>query len=286
MSLLLRIAIRRPRVITYATNLVAVVGLMLSPTYTLAGQSTTRTLVAVLAHADDETPVGPVLARYAREGVQVYMIIASDGAQGTGGAGQTRSDSTARGEALAARRAEEAREAAEALGVRPPILLGFPDGKLGDYIGDRTLLFRLTARIAEELARLRPDALITWGPDGGFGHPDHRIVGDIVTQLVRAGAPGAPERLFYMYIPPEGFRAVYPQRGEPPLTAPQAKYLTTTIAFTPADLEAAERAMARHRSQFTPEILQRVVPAQARYWNGRVTLAPAFPTPAGTDLFR
>lgn len=49
-------------------------------------------------------------------------------------------------------------EAAAALGAHPPILLGFPDGKLGDFLADRTLLFRLTARIAEELARLRPDA--------------------------------------------------------------------------------------------------------------------------------
>ena len=259
---------------------------MLSPTDTASGQGVTRTLVAVLAHADDETPVGPVLARYAREGVQVYMIVASDGAQGTGAGGVPRPDSTTRSEELAARRAEEAREAAAALGVQPPILLGFPDGKLGDFIGDRTLIFRLTARIAEELARLRPDALITWGPDGGFGHPDHRIVGDIVTQLVRAGAPGAPERLFYMYIPPEGFRAMYPQRGVPPLVAPQSKYLTTSIPFTPADLEAAERAMRSHRSQITPEMLQRVIPAQARFWNGRVTLAPAFSTMGGTDLFR
>ena len=262
------------------------VGLMLSPISSASSQGGTKTLVAVLAHADDETPVGPVLARYAREGVRVYMIIASDGAQGTGGAAPSRPDSTALSEKLAAQRAEEAREAAAVLGAQPPILLGFPDGKLGDFIGDRTLLFRLTARIAEELARLRPDALVTWGPDGGYGHPDHRIVGDVVTQLVRAGAPGAPERLFYMYIPPEGFRAMYPQRGAPPLVAPQAKYLTTAIAFTPADLEAAQRAMACHKSQMTPEALQRVIPAQARYWNGRVPLAPAFSAMGGTDLFQ
>lgn len=286
MSLLLRIPVRRPRVTTYASSVAAVIGLMLSPTSTASGQGASKTLVAVLAHADDETPMGPVLARYAREGVRVYMIIASDGGQGTGGAAPTRPDSTALSEKLAAQRAEEAREAAAALGTQPPILLGFPDGKLGDFVGDRTLIFRLTARIAEELARLRPDALITWGPDGGYGHPDHRIIGDIVTQLVRAGAPGAPERLFYMYIPPEGFRAMYPQRGIPPLVAPQAKYLTTSIAFTPADLEAAQRAMASHRSQFTPEMLQRVVPAQARFWNGRVLLAPAFSAMGGMDLFR
>jgi LmbE family N-acetylglucosaminyl deacetylase len=46
------------------------------------GQGKARTVVAVWAHADDEGPVAPILARYAREGVQVHMIIATDGAQG------------------------------------------------------------------------------------------------------------------------------------------------------------------------------------------------------------
>ena len=93
-------------------------------------------------------------------------------------------------------------------GAKPPILLGFPDGKLGDYISDRTLVYRLTDRLAGEIQRLHPDALITWGPDGGTGHPDHRLVSALVTQLVRAGAPGATERLFYMYIPAEGMAAM------------------------------------------------------------------------------
>jgi hypothetical protein len=50
------------------------------------------------------------------------------------------------------------------MSLKPPILLSFPDGKLGDYIGDRTLLIRLTQTIAGELARLHPDAIVTWGP--------------------------------------------------------------------------------------------------------------------------
>ena len=136
---------------------------------------------------------------------------------------------------------------AQALGIQPPILLGFPDGKLGDYVGDRALIYRVTQRIAEELGRLRPDAVITWGPDGGTGHPDHRIVSNIVTQLQRAGAPGVPERVFYMNLPVESMRAMNPQRGEPPLTVPQAKYFTVRVPFAPEDLRAVERAMACHR---------------------------------------
>ena len=246
-----------------------------------------RTLALVVAHADDEGPVSPILARYAREGVQVQMIIASDGVAGAGQQGHIpRPDSGPRGEELVRQRAEEARCAAQTLGIQPPILLGFPDGKLGDYAGDRTLIYRLTQRIAEELARLRPNAVITWGPDGGTGHPDHRIVSNIVTQLQRTGAPGVPERVFYMNLTVEGMRAMNPQRGEPPLVVPQAKYFTMRVPFAPEDLRAAERAMACHRSQFTPEVVQRVAPAAARAWNGAIRLIPAFPTPAGTDVFQ
>lgn len=250
-----------------------------------SAQSSARTLVAVLAHADDETPVGPILARYAREGTRVFLIIASDGGRGTGGGGSgVRRDSVDPTD-LARTRVEEARCSAQALGAEPPILLGFPDGKLGDFTADRTMVFRLTARVAEELARLRPDAVITWGPDGGVGHPDHRLVSGVTTQLVRAGAPGAPERLYYMYMPAEAFRAMNPQRGEPPLLIPQAKHVTVHVPFTPPDLEAGRRSMACHRSQFTADVLERVFPAQARVWNGAIALAPAFLTPGGTDLF-
>jgi LmbE family N-acetylglucosaminyl deacetylase len=196
-----------------------------------------------------------------------------------------RPDSTPRGEDLVRQRAEEARCSAQALGIQPPILLGFPDGKLGDYLGDRALLYRLTQRIADELARLRPDVVITWGPDGGIGHPDHRLVSNIVTQLQRAGAPGVPDRVFYMNLPVAGIRAMTP-RGEPPLLIPQAKYFTVHVPFTPGDFESTKRAMACHRSQFTPEVVQRVSAASAEEWNGAIPLIPAFPTAPGTDVFR
>lgn len=250
-------------------------------------QAAPRTLVAVLAHADDEAPVAPILARYAREGVRVYLIIVSNGMAGAGQQGHIpRPDSTPTGDDLVRQRAEEARCAAEALGTEPPILLGFPDGKLGDYAGDRGLIYRVSERLAEELARLRPGAVVTWGPDGSIGHPDHRIVSTLVTQLQRAGAPGVPERVYHMYLPAEGIRAMNPQRGVPPLLMPQAKYFTVRISFAPEDLEAGRRSMACHRSQFTPEVVERVTAATARAWNGAVLLIPAFPAASAGDLFR
>ena len=246
-----------------------------------------RTLVVLAAHADDETPVSPILARYARDGVQVYLIIATDGGAGAGQQGHIpRPETTVPGADLVRQRAEEARCATQALGIQPPILLGFPDGKLGDYVGDRTLIYRATQRIAEELARLRPDAVITWGPDGGTGHPDHRIVSAIATQLQRTGAPGVPERLFYMNLPVEGMRAMNPPRPEPPLVVPQARFFTVRVPFAPEDLEAAKRSAACHRSQVTAEAMERVGSAMAGAWNGAIPLIPAFQTSPGADLFR
>jgi LmbE family N-acetylglucosaminyl deacetylase len=252
-----------------------------------AAQSPPRTIVALLAHADDETAASAVLARYAREGVAVHLIIASDGSAGSGS--QTylvRPDSGPKGDALAKARTDEAQCAAAALGTGAPIFLGFPDGKLGDYPGDRTLMYRLTERIAQEIERLRPDVVITWGPDGGTGHPDHRLVSNIATQLQRAGAPGMPERLFYMYLPVESFRLLNPQRGEPPLLMPAAKYFTVRVPFAPADLDAAQKAMACHRSQFTAEALQRLLPEQRRVLNGAVAFIPAAAGMRSDDLFR
>jgi LmbE family N-acetylglucosaminyl deacetylase len=251
-----------------------------------APQSRRRTLLALLAHADDETAISPVLARYAREGVDVHLIVATDGSAGSGSqAYLQRSASGPVGDALATARAEEARCAATALGVREPMLLAFPDGKLGDYTGDRSLLLRLTEQIARTIEHLRPDVVITWGPDGGTGHPDHRILSNIATQLLRSGAPGMPERLFYMYFPVELFRLINPQRGEPPLLLPQAKYFTVQVPFTPADLDAATKAASCHGSQFSPELLQRMVPELARVWNGRIGFVPASSSMSGDDLF-
>jgi LmbE family N-acetylglucosaminyl deacetylase len=162
----------------YALALVSLAVLMLSDADVALSQgappgAAARTLAVVAAHADDEGPVAPILARYAREGVRVYEIIVSNGVAGAGQQGNIpRPDVTVQGDELVRQRAEEARCAAQALGIQPPILLGFPDGKLGDYAGDRALIYRVTQRIAEELGRLRPDAVVTWGPDGGTGHPD------------------------------------------------------------------------------------------------------------------
>lgn len=243
-------------------------------------QATPKTLALVIAHPDDEGAASPMLARYGREGVAVHLLIATDGAAGS------KQTSVSPGVELARVRGEEARCASDALGIKPPILLGFRDGQLGTYADDPMGLFRLTQRLHDELQRLRPDALITWGPDGGTGHPDHRLVGAVVTQLVRTGAPGVPERLFYMSLPAEVMRAVNPGRGAPPLLVPQAKHLTTRVPFTPVDLEAARRSLSCHKTQFPPETMTQIAEAAKQAWNGMIPLAPAFGSGPDGDVFQ
>jgi len=250
-------------------------------------QTAARTLVALFAHPDDEVAVAPMLARYAREGVQVYEIYVTGGEAGTGpGQMLQRSDTIKAGQGLARIRADEARCSATALGVNAPIIFDFPDGKLGDYLSDRALNIRLADRLAQEMARIKPDVVVTWGPDGGTGHPDHRMVSNVATQLARAGAPGMPDRLFYMSLPAEMMRVANPQRGAPPLMIPQAKYFTMRVPITPADIDAAGKAASCHHSQFPADVVARMLPAQPSIFNGVVALVPAFATSGGVDLFK
>jgi hypothetical protein len=111
-------------------------------------------------------------------------------------------------------------------------------------------------------------------------------VSSVVTQLVRAGAPGATERLFYVSIPAEGMGAMNPARGAPPHLVPQAKYFSVRVAFTTADADAAARSMACHRTQYSDDIVRRVTEASRRVWNGVLPLVPFLTTSAGTDLFQ
>jgi LmbE family N-acetylglucosaminyl deacetylase len=208
------------------------------------------------------------------------MIIATDGAQGAA------NSSLSRGPEIARQRAEEARCSAQALGIHPPILLGFPDGLLGHYNADPAVLFRVTQRVHEELQRLRPDVLITWGPDGGYGHPDHRMVSSLVTQLARAGAPGVPQRVFYASLPAEGIRAMNPTRGVPPFVIPREDLFTVRVPYTEADFNAGRRSFECHKTQFSQEVVDRVIPAMREAWKGEVRLSPMAPESPANDLFR
>jgi LmbE family N-acetylglucosaminyl deacetylase len=237
-----------------------------------------RTLLAVFAHPDDETLVAPLLAAYARRGVRVQLAIVTDGEKGT----QPHAAIPA-GPELAKVRAEEARCSCRALGIEPPILLGFKDGELGKQSRPPWVpLAEVQAELAKLLARARPDAVITFGPEGAYGHPDHRLVGAVVTQLVQAGADGAPARLFYPGLPKDRL----PKReGGIPWSPTDPRFLTVRVPYEAKDLAASRAALACHKSQFRAEELEPLTQFMAQVLGGRVYLRPWFGAAQADDVF-
>src|SRR5260221_3968428 len=144
-------------------------------------------LMAVLAHPDDESlGVGGALAKYASEGVDVFLLTAT---RGDGGRyrGLRSDDRQHPGPlALAKIREAELRAAASVLGVREVSLLEYHDQHL-----DRANPRQAVADIVGHLRRVHPDVVVTFGPDGGYGHPDHIAISQFTTAAIVAAADPA-----------------------------------------------------------------------------------------------
>ena len=257
-------------------SLLALSLLMAAPSASPA--EATRTLLAVFAHPDDETLVAPLLAAYARRGVRVRLAVVTDGEKGT----QAHAGIPA-GPELAKVRAEEARCSCRALGIDPPMLLGFKDGELGTPSRPPWApLAEVQGAVAKVLQDVRPDAVITFGPEGAYGHPDHRLVGAVVTQLVQAGADGAPGRLFYPGFPKDRL----PKReGGIPWSPTDPRFLTVRVPYDAKDMTASRAALACHKSQFRAEEMEPLAQFMDQVLGGRQYLRPWFGAAKGDDLF-
>lgn len=167
-------------------------------------------LLAIFAHPDDESfGCGGMLARYARQGVDVHVCIVTDGA-----AGSYDEEMLAGYASLAERRAAELACAARTLGVtlhtlgyRDSGMEGTPDNKhpASLYQADLDDVARELVRLIREV---RPDVIVTHDPTGGYFHPDHIRVNHAVTRaFARAADPEA-----YLPLRAEGYEPWQPQR--------------------------------------------------------------------------
>lgn len=124
-------------------------------------------LMTVLAHPDDEAfGLGGTLSRYAAEGCDVHLVTATRGE-----AGQIADPTLATKANLPQVREQELRAACRCYGIHPPFFLDYVDGQLpivhqGQAVG----------KIVRLIRQLRPQVLITFGPDGIYGHYDHIAV--------------------------------------------------------------------------------------------------------------
>jgi len=136
------------------------------------------TVVALWAHPDDETYLsGGLLGELVAAGQRAVCVTATRGEAADPLAGpEARS-------ALAAVRTEELDAALAILGVTEHHWLDHPDGGCADL--DPAVPVAQVVRLLDEV---RPDTVVTFGPDGFTGHPDHRAVSSWADLAVRRSA--------------------------------------------------------------------------------------------------
>jgi len=163
-------------------------------------------ILGVFAHPDDESfCAGGTFAKYATAGAEIMVVSAT-----RGDAGQIRDARAATRRTLGQVRERELHLACAQLGVQHAVCLDYGDGTLKD-VESQTL----TRDVARIVRAFRPDAVITFGPDGGYGHPDHIVIGAATTaacdlagdeeafpKQIEAGlSPHTPAALYHSYFP-------------------------------------------------------------------------------------
>ena len=125
------------------------------------------TLLAVFAHPDDEAySIGGTLSRYAADGHGVYLVTATRGE-----AGEIRDPALATKTNLPQVREKELRCACEAYGIHAPRFLDYMDGQLAAVHQGQAV-----GKLVRVIRELRPQVMITYGPEGIYGHYDHIAV--------------------------------------------------------------------------------------------------------------
>lgn len=176
-----------------------------------------KTILAVLAHPDDESfGMGGTLALYARQGHNIYLICATRGEAGTVDPHHLEGFGS-----IAELREGELRCAAQHLGLKDVFFLDYRDSGMTGSADNQhpnaqinAPLEEVAGKVARYIRELRPDAVITFDPIGGYRHPDHiHIHNATVLAFERAAGAGfhpeagAPFRPAYLYFHtvPRGF---------------------------------------------------------------------------------
>lgn len=167
------------------------------------------TLLGIFPHPDDEAyTCGGTLAKAAAAGATVHVVCATRGE-----AGERRDPALLASEPIGELRVRELQAACAALGVQPPRFLGFRDGALPELD-----LAEAAGGIVRIIRELKPDVVVSLGPDGVYGHADHIALHKMMIPAFRSagggsrfpeeqfGPPHQPARLFWVAYPRGLFR--------------------------------------------------------------------------------
>lgn len=261
-------------------------------------------LLASFAHPDDEAfGTGGTLAHYTSNGVRVALICATNGE-----VGEISDPGLATPETLGTVREAELRCAAQALGVAEVLFLGYRDsGMAGTPENHDSRAFInvpsdvAVRRIVTIMRGLRPTVVITFEPNGGYGHPDHIAINrHTVTafhaaadphQYADCGPAWQASRLFYSAIPRSFFLGLRDRMEAMGIdTSEFARFDEDSIGW-PDDqihcsldvshtLSAKWAALECHRTQFGPDNLFRRLPDEVlKQLLSREHFALAWPEP-------
>jgi LmbE family N-acetylglucosaminyl deacetylase len=239
-------------------------------------------LLFVLAHPDDESfGAGGTIAKYAAAGADTHLLVATRGERGWKGPADARPDRARLGEL----RTAELAAAARVLGLRGHDFLGYVDGELADADAGEA-----SGRIRDHLRGLRPHVVVTFGPDGAYGHPDHVAIAQWTTAAVlRAADPGdAPDRgapfavpKLYYFVQTEAAARAYERAfgggrivvdGVARAAVAWPDWAITTRIDTSEHRDTVHRAVACHRTQLRdPEAVDRFPDAVRRTLWGEAT---------------
>jgi N-acetylglucosamine malate deacetylase 2 len=204
-----------------------------------------RSLLAVLAHPDDESmATGGLIVRHTRNDVPVHLVCATRGELGWGG-----KPPGARPEDLAEIRMDELEAAATALALAGVEIWDYPDGGV-----DRCDHTEITQRIWQAITAVRPAAVVTWGPDGGYGHPDHIAIGNCTDVAVAAMPEGERPALYHVAVD-EQLAGFY--RDAAKLASPEGQALPAAVSdhvdvvmdLSADELQMKLRSIDCHKSQ-------------------------------------
>jgi LmbE family N-acetylglucosaminyl deacetylase len=219
------------------------------------------TVLGIWAHPDDEAYLSAGLMALARgAGHRVVVVTATAGEHGI-------SEPPRSPDELAEIRRRELQASLAAVGVTEHIFLGYRDGGCAE-LPDAEPVERLRQLITE----VAPDTLVTFGPDGMTGHPDHRAVSRWATAAWQS--VGRPGRLLYATLTPE-FHTVWGpvnQRigvwmdGSTGPSTPSAE-VALTLELRGETLAAKEAALRAQASQTAPLIAALGDDAYRRWWS-------------------
>jgi len=227
------------------------------------------TLLGIWAHPDDEAYLSSgLMSRVRNAGGRVVVAVATRGEHGT--------DDPDRWppERLGPLRERELRASLAEVGVHEHHWLGHRDGRL-----DRVPLARGAGRLVPLLDDVRPDVIVTFGPDGMTGHPDHRAISAWVTEAWRR--TGRSAALWYATLTPD-FHATWGELNqrvglwmdgvEPPVT--EAAALAAEVRLSDSLLARKYRSLRAHASQ-TRVLEELVGSSRYRQWWATESFVPA-----------